>query len=91
MCIKTDPKKGWAEEVQGTLQIFCTALDDKFQTDKEVLNPSWPKIFYSISFFSGQYWLSGLLDNLQVYSNVMAFVLCACSACIFPDVLADTF
>jgi len=48
------------------MTAILKALDDKFQTDKEVLNPSWPKIFYSISFFSGQYWLSGLLDNLQV-------------------------
>lgn len=37
-------------------------LDDVFKTNDDIKSPSWPKILYGISLFSGQYYLSGLMD-----------------------------
>ena len=37
-------------------------LDDIFKTNEDTKLPSWPKILYGVSLFSGQYYLSGLMD-----------------------------
>lgn len=49
-----------------TMSVILWYLDKKYFTVEEKLTPSWPKVFYGISFFSFQYYLSGLLDSLSV-------------------------
>lgn len=55
-------------------------LDSYFETSKTTRNPSWPKTLYSISLFSGQYYLSGLLDYLQLPNAYIHAVLLAIAA-----------
>jgi hypothetical protein len=41
-------------------QLFSSSSNDKLTTPQA--SPSWPFIFYGISYFSAQYYMSGLLD-----------------------------
>ncbi len=42
--------------IMSTLILF---LDNKFETSEKSLNLTWPKVFYGISFFAWQYYISG--------------------------------
>jgi hypothetical protein len=44
-------------------------LDSYLKTNEGKRAPSWHKTLYSISLFSAQYYLSGLLDNLELPSS----------------------
>jgi hypothetical protein len=57
------PLFGFAGIIMAILQIL---LDRSLKTKASIRDPNWSKVFYNISFFSFQYYLSGLLD----YSNV---------------------
>eukprot|EP00600_Ochromonadales_sp_CCMP1393_P002916 CAMPEP_0174977306 /NCGR_PEP_ID=MMETSP0004_2-20121128/13531_1 /TAXON_ID=420556 /ORGANISM="Ochromonas sp., Strain CCMP1393" /LENGTH=152 /DNA_ID=CAMNT_0016228465 /DNA_START=145 /DNA_END=600 /DNA_ORIENTATION=- len=61
------------------MSLIVILLDFKFDTTDEKRLPSWPTTFYAISFFSFQYYLSGLLDN-QLISNPSIHVILAVMA-----------
>jgi len=44
-------------------------------TERQEIKPSWPKVFYGISLFSFQYYLSGVLDKSGVDGLVINAVL----------------
>lgn len=54
------PLFGFAGVIMG---LLYTVLDQLWETPPEKSNPSWPKVFAGISFFSMQYYLSGLLTQ----------------------------
>lgn len=43
--------------------------DNILKTREETMTPSWPKVLYGISLFSGQYYLSGLLSHASMSSS----------------------
>lgn len=57
------------------MSYIILILDDVFKTKDNIKSPSWPKIFYGISLFSGQYYLSGLMDHELISGIVMNVVL----------------
>lgn len=68
--------------LDGLLLLNKTSSDDKNNSSKKMVSycsPSWPKIFVSISIFTLQYWLSGVLYASQTLDrttilNVMSTV-----------------
>ncbi|KAJ1433146.1 hypothetical protein B484DRAFT_429649 [Ochromonadaceae sp. CCMP2298] len=65
----------WVPAVFGgagvVMSLMVVLLDQAWSTEQIKRLPSWPKTLYSISFFSFQYYLSGLLDNLHVESALI--------------------
>jgi hypothetical protein len=57
------------------MSAIVLSLDSALNTNEDVRSPSWPKVLYGISLFSGQYYLSGLLDNSLVDSAQIDVVL----------------
>ena len=49
--------------------------DKILDTRESARTPSWPMVLYGISLFSGQYYLSGLLDNSLMNSGEIDFIL----------------
>lgn len=62
------------------MSIIVLVLDEFFDTSAAKRNPTWPMVLYGISMFSGQYYLSGLLDHVQVHNVVIHVVLAAIAA-----------
>eukprot|EP00667_Euglena_gracilis_P018767 EG_transcript_19993 len=57
------------------MPTLLKALDGAFDTAPQRLNPGWWKTFLTIAIFSGQYWLSGLLDSTLTPLPVIHCVL----------------
>lgn len=57
------------------MSSIILTLDSALNTNDEVRCPSWPKVLYGISLFSGQYYLSGLLDHSLVGSAQIDVVM----------------
>ena len=66
----------------GITMASLTLVGDSFlKTNRSLAEPSWSKVFYGISFFSAQYYLSGLLDSLGLPSAAIHLIL-ASLACL---------
>lgn len=85
----------WVPCLFGVAGIIMTTLilifDEKFSTSLPKKNPSWPKTLYAISLFSGQYYFSGLLDNIGVDSltiNILLSVIAILGYLIFDSSFA---
>jgi len=48
------------------MSSFLSVFDKLFTTSNLLTRPSWPKVLYGISFFSSEYYLSGLMDSLKL-------------------------
>jgi hypothetical protein len=70
------------------MSLIVLTLDKVLKTSDKYTNPSWPKTFYGISFFSAQYYLSGLLDNQGVDVTSINIFLAALS--VFGFAIFDT-
>lgn len=57
------------------MSAIILTLDSTLKTKDDIRSPSWPKVLYGISLFSGQYYLSGLLDNSLVNSSQIDGIL----------------
>jgi hypothetical protein len=62
------------------MSAIVLSLDSALNTNEIIRSPSWPKVLYGISLFSGQYYLSGLLDHSLVDSAQIDAVLKAIAA-----------
>lgn len=71
------PLFGAAGAVMSSIVLYFDAV---LKTAEKDARPSWPKVMYGISFFSFQYYLSGLLDHLLLPSAVIHAVLAALAA-----------
>jgi hypothetical protein len=68
------------------MSYIVLSLDSIFKTAAAQRLPSWPKVFYGISFFSADYYLSGLLDNINadmLTSNIILIALIAVGRILF--------
>lgn len=61
------------------MSIIVLNLDNFIGTRVEVQSPTWPKVLYGISFFSAQYYISGLLDYAMIESTIINVILAATS------------
>jgi hypothetical protein len=66
---------GFAGFAMSTILFVLDRILPSEQTD--ILNPSWSKVLYGISFFSAQYYLSGLLDYSGVDVTLIHLILAA--------------
>ena len=57
------------------MTFIVLQCDELFNTNSILKNPSIPKVLYSISYFSSQYYLSGLLDHVGVESVYIHLIL----------------
>lgn len=71
----------WVPPLFGFAGVAMSAivlqLDQRLKSPPAAVDPSWSKVFYGIAFFSAQYYLSGLLDNLGVESLSIHVMLAA--------------
>eukprot|EP01041_Mallomonas_annulata_P010260 gene10260-21405_t len=65
------------------MSAILMLLDDKCKSTLEEMDPDWPKTLYGISFFSGQYYISGLLDSIGAPVPLMHVSLAAIAAAGF--------
>eukprot|EP01036_Dinobryon_divergens_P023584 gene23584-31943_t len=69
-------------------QLFSSSSNDKLATPQA--SPSWPFIFYGISYFSAQYYISGLLDySLTVTDGPLVIHACLAASTIIGILLFD--
>jgi len=67
--------------IAGLLMSSIALVGDKiYNSNNKTIDPSYPKVFYGISMFSFQYWMSGLLDinnidNSIIHSTMFALML----------------
>lgn len=57
------------------MSTIILALDSLLITTSEDRTPDWSKVLYGISLFSGQYYLSGALDYLNIEPLVINIIL----------------
>ena len=62
------------------MSSIILVLDQVLDTPATKRSPTWPMVFYGISMFSGQYYLSGLLDYVHVDNLVIHAVMAATAA-----------
>ena len=69
----------WVPLLFGFAGLLMSAIilnaDRILDTREDVRSPSWPTVLYGISLFSGQYYLSGLLDNSLMNSGEIDLIL----------------
>lgn len=64
------------------MSTLILLLDNKLEMPEKSLNMTWPKVFYGISFFAWQYYISGWLDatgllsplQINVILSVLAYI-----------------
>ena len=57
------------------MSAIVLVLDERLPSSPVALNPSWSKVLYGISFFSAQYYLSGLLDFVSIENLTIHVIL----------------
>jgi uncharacterized membrane protein YeaQ/YmgE (transglycosylase-associated protein family) len=71
----------WVPALFGLAGLMMSSLiylfDELFSTSEPKKSPSWPKVFYIISLFSAQYYISGLLDYIDAPGVILHITLLA--------------
>jgi hypothetical protein len=77
----------WVPPTFGAAGVVMSAivltLDEALGTEISRRDPTWPRVWYSISLFSAQYWLSGAMDSVGASMPIIHVTLAILAGCGF--------